>query len=102
MSGQSPTPSWRDKMRPVELLVMAAVFGVFVGAFVFMGTREWGLALIMAAVAFIASLVILATLLIAVGPKIGGDERVDPVDPAAPSGSAGSVHRDPRTDPHGH
>lgn len=98
MSEPQHTPTRREKMRPVELLVMAAVFGVFVGAFVFMGTREWGLSLIMAAVAFIASLVVLATLLIAAGPKI--DERVDPVDPDAPTGSAGSVHRDPNT--HGH
>lgn len=97
MSAPDQKPSWRDRMRPVELLVMAAVFGVFVGAFVMMGTREWGLSLIMAGVAFIASLVILATLLIAVGPKID-HERVDPVDPDAPSGGAGSVHRDP----HGH
>jgi len=98
MTEPQHTPTRREKMRPVELLVMAGVFGVFVGAFVFMGTREWGLSLIMAAVAFIASLVVLATLLIAAGPKV--DERVDPVDPDAPTGSAGSVHRDPNT--HGH
>jgi len=96
MTEPQHTPTRREKMKPVELLVMAGIFGVFVGAFVFMGTREWGLSLIMAAVAFIASLVVLATLLIAVGPKV--DERVDPVDPDAPTGSAGSVHRDP----HGH
>ncbi len=102
MSGPTPTPSRRDRMRPVELLVMAAVFGVFVGGFVLMGSREWGLPLIMAAVAFIASLVVLATLLIAAGPRYD-DDRVDPVDPDAPSGSAGSVHRDPRsTPPTGH
>ncbi|MFT4030235.1 MAG: hypothetical protein QM675_10200 [Protaetiibacter sp.] len=97
MSGEPPAPSRRDRMRPVELLVMAAVFGVFVGVFVLMGTREVVLALIMAGVAFIVSLVVLATLLIAVGPKIG--DRVDPVDPDAPTGSAGSVHRDPRPPP---
>ncbi|TXK18939.1 hypothetical protein [Homoserinibacter sp. GY 40078] len=91
------TPSWRERLRPVELLVLAGIFGVFVGVFVFMGTREWGLALIMAAVAFIASLVILAMLLIAANPSYEQD-RVDPVDPDAPSGGAGSVHRDP----HGH
>lgn len=99
MSGRMPSPSRRDRMRPVELLGMAAVFGVFVGGFVFMGSREWGLSLIMAAVAFIASLVVLATLLIAVGGGKPDDGRVDPVDPDAPSGSAGSVHRDPRSNP---
>ncbi len=101
MNGKAPAPSRRDKMRPVELLGMAALFGVFVGGFVFMGSREWGLSLIMAAVAFIASLVILATLLIAAGPRYDED-RVDPVDPDAPTGSAGSVHRDPRSDPPAH
>ncbi|AYF97800.1 hypothetical protein [Protaetiibacter intestinalis] len=101
MTEPQHTPTRREKMRPLELLVMAAVFGVFVGAFVFMGTREWGLALIMAGVAFIASLVVLATLLIAVGPKID-DDRVDPVDPDAPTGTAGSVHRDPQSGPRGH
>jgi len=100
MNDQTPPPSRRDRMRPVELLVMAGVLGLFVGAFVFMGTREWGLALIMAGVAFVASLVIIATLLIAVAPKSG--DRVDPVDPDAPTGSAGSVHRDPNLGPRGH
>ena len=64
------------------------------GAFALMGTRNWGLALILAAVAFIVSLVILSTLLIAVKPEDDA-HRVDPVDPDAKSGSAGSVHRDP-------
>lgn len=96
MNDQTPTPSWRDRMRPIELLVMAGVFGLFVGGFVFMGTRTWGLALIMAGVAFVASLVVIATLLIAVKPKPG--VRVEPVDPDAPTGTAGSVHRDPHAE----
>ena len=100
MSGKTPAPSRRDRMRPVELLVMAAVFGLFVGAVGVMGARGWGVSRMMAGVAVIASLVILATLLIAVGPKID-DDRVDPVDPDAPTGSAGSVHRDPHR-PRGH
>jgi hypothetical protein len=73
---------------------MAAFFGIFVGGMVFMGTRQWDLTLIFTGVAFVASLVILATLLIAAGPKYD-QERVDPVDPDAPTGSAGSVHKDP-------
>ncbi|WP_210413926.1 hypothetical protein [Protaetiibacter larvae] len=97
---KTPAPSRRDRFRPLELLVMSAVFGVFVGVFVLMGTRSWTyedgwvLPLVMAGVAFIVSLVVLATLLIAVGPK--DEQRIDPADPDAPSGSAGSVHRDPR------
>ncbi|WP_191412342.1 MULTISPECIES: hypothetical protein [unclassified Salinibacterium] len=96
MSDEQPqhTPTRREKTRPLELIGMAAVFGIFVGAMVFMGSRQWDLTLIFAGVAFVASLVILATLLIAAGPKYD-QERVDPVDPDAPTGSAGSVHRDP-------
>lgn len=96
MSDEQPehTPTRREKLKPAELLGLAGFFGLFVGAMVFMGSRLWDLSLILAAATFIASLVILATLLIAVGPKIDHD-RVDPVDPEAPTGSAGSVHRDP-------
>ncbi len=96
MSDEQPqhTPTRREKTRPLELIGMAAFFGIFVGAMVLMGSRQWDLTLIFAGVAFVASLVILATLLIAVGPKYD-DTRVDPVDPDAPTGTAGSVHRDP-------
>src|SRR5690606_1809167 len=97
MSDEQPDtkPSLRQKMKPVELLGMSAFFAVVAGGIVLMASRQWELSLIFAAVAFIASLVILATLLIAVGPKIDHD-RVDPVDPDAPTGTAGSVHRDPQ------
>lgn len=100
MNDQTPPPSRRDRMRPVELLVMSAILGLFVGVFVLMGTREWMLALIMAGVAFVVALVVIATLLIAVKPK--DEPRVDPVDPDAASGTAGSVHRDPHAGPRGH
>lgn len=97
MSDEQPNakPTLRQKMKPVELLGMSAFFAVITGGVVLMGSRQWELALIFAGVAFIASLVILATLLIAVGPKLDHD-RVDPVDPDAASGTAGSVHRDPQ------
>lgn len=100
MNDQTPTPSWRDRMRPAELLILAGIFAVFVGGFVLMGTRTWGLALIMAGITFVASLIVISTLLIAVKPKPG--IRVDPVDPDAPTGTAGSVHRDPNAERDGH
>lgn len=96
MNQNNTKPQLRQRTRPLELLGMSAFFGVFVGAFVLMGTRDIKLALIFFAVTFIASLVVLATLLIAAGPSDAEFEgRVDPVDPDAPTGSAGSVHRDP-------
>ncbi len=59
----------RDRIRPVELIGAAAVLGVFVGAVVFMGSREIVVALEFAGVAFIVSLVVLAMLLLAATPK---------------------------------
>jgi len=55
-------PSRRDRFRPVELLVMAALVGVFVGAVVTGSIRDIGKGAIFGGIAFIVSLVVLATL----------------------------------------
>jgi hypothetical protein len=55
-------------MRPVELLGLAAAFGVFTGLIVGLATREWILAAIFFGVVFIVSLVILAMLSLAIVP----------------------------------
>jgi hypothetical protein len=68
-------PSRRDRTRPVELIGLSAIFGVFVGLVVLMSTREVVLALIFAGVAFIVSLVGLAMLSLAVRPD--KDEKLD-------------------------
>lgn len=68
-------PSMREKLRPLELLVISGVLGVFAGLVVLMATREIVLALIFLGVAFIVSLVVLAMLALAVAPT--GDERSD-------------------------
>jgi hypothetical protein len=73
-------PSMRTRLRPVELLVMAAVIAVFVGAIVFMGTREWLTALEFAGIAFVAALVVIAMLLLAVTPQ---EDRPDADRPDA-------------------
>lgn len=67
-------PSLRTRLRPVELVLIAAIIGVFVGAIVVMGTREWLTALEWAGIAFVVALVVTAMLLLAVAPK---DERAD-------------------------
>lgn len=69
------TPNRRDRTRPAELLILSAVFAVFVGLVVLMSTRELVLALIFAGVAFIVSLVVLAMLALAVRPD--KDEKLD-------------------------
>lgn len=73
---KAKAPSRRDRLRPVELLGVAAGLGVFAGLVVFMGTREWLVAVIFFGVVFIVSLVVLAMLALAFTPD---DER-PPVD----------------------
>ncbi len=96
MSDEQPqhNPTRRQKTRPAELLGLAAFFGIVTGAVVLMATRQWTISLVFAGVAFIITLLTFATLLISVGARMN-QERVDPVDPDAPTGTAGSVHKDP-------
>lgn len=61
-------PSARDRRRPFELIGLAVVVAVFVGAGVLLATRTWQLAAQFAAGAFIVALVVLAMLLVAAGP----------------------------------
>ena len=68
-------PHRRDRTRPLELLGISAAIAIFVGVFVFVGTRALDRALIFAGVSFVIALVVLAMLMLAVGPKdLGGDE----------------------------
>lgn len=79
----APTgPTRRDRMRPVELLALAATFGIFTGLVVGLATREWLLALIFFGVVFIVGLVVLAMLSLAVLPA---GEKPPQQDDDAPS-----------------
>ena len=69
------SPSRKDRTRPVELLVLSGILGLFAGLVVFMSTREIILALIFLGIAFIVSLVVLAMLSLAVQPT--GEEKID-------------------------
>lgn len=64
---EKAAPNRRDRMRPLELLGLAAAIGVFVGLVVGLGTREWVLAAIFFGAIFIVSLVALAMLSLAIG-----------------------------------
>jgi len=68
-------PHWRERLKPVELLVLSAVLGVFAGLVVFMSTRDIILGLIFLGLAFIVSLVVLAMLALAVEPNL--EEKLD-------------------------
>ena len=63
---KASAPARRERFRPLELLAVAGVLGVFTGLIVFMGTREWVVAAIFFGVVFIVSLVVLAMLSLAV------------------------------------
>lgn len=69
------TPSLRDRLRPLELLSLSAVLGVFTGLVLIFTTREWWLAGIGFGVAFILGIMTIA--LLALSAKPNDDERLD-------------------------
>ena len=69
------TPSFRDRIRPVELVAMALVVAAFVGVVIVIGSREPTLGVIFAGVAFIVTLLVLAMLALVSGPP-----KHDPAD----------------------
>lgn len=64
----SDNPTKHERLRPLELLIMAAVFGVFTGLIVLLATREPMLSAIFSGIAFIVALVVLAMLSLAAKP----------------------------------
>lgn len=61
-----PRPTWRERARPAEVLGLAGVLALFVGLGVLFATREPLLAVEFFGAAFIASVVVCATLLLAI------------------------------------
>lgn len=81
MTDPVPTPpSRRDRFRPVELLVFAAIVAVFIGLVVAGSTRDIRLGAIFAGVGFIVSLVVLATLAITTKPDLEERRDIDDQD----------------------
>lgn len=79
-----PQPSRRDRFRPVELLVLAAIIGVFVGLVVAASLRDIQVGAIFGGVAFIVSLVVLATLAITTKPDTEERKDIDDQDAHRP------------------
>ncbi len=75
-------PSRRDRMRPLELVGLAAAFGIFTGLVVGLATREWILAAVFFGVIFIVSLVVLAMLSLG----ISHPDDTKPLDGQEPGG----------------
>ena len=69
MSDRKHTPSRRDRLRPLEFIVLAAIAAVFIGLVVLLSTREPILALVFAGIAFIVVLVVIAMLSLAAKPS---------------------------------
>jgi hypothetical protein len=76
-------PSRRDRVRPLELLGLAAAIGVFAGLVVGLATREWILAAVFFGAIFIVSLVVLAMLSLAASSP---DEKLPGLDDDRPGG----------------
>lgn len=71
-SGRRPT--WRERARPAEVLGLAAVLAAFVGVGVLFSTRNLVLAVEFFGAAFVVSVVVCATLLLAISkPEPPGD-----------------------------
>jgi hypothetical protein len=59
-------PSFRERARPAEVLGLAAVLAAFVGIGVLMATRDVMIAVVFFGAAFVVSVVVCATLLLAI------------------------------------
>ncbi|MGN6445027.1 hypothetical protein [Amnibacterium sp.] len=77
-------PSLRARMKPLELVGMAAVLGVFAGVITLIGSRSLDGALILAGIAFIAALLVLAMLSLAAGEQQPHDPDVPVLDRERP------------------
>jgi hypothetical protein len=68
-------PTFRERARPAEVLGLAAVLAAFVGVGVLMATREVMTAIVFFGAAFVVSVVICATLLVAISKPEPPDDR---------------------------
>ncbi len=75
--GRKGAPARRDRTRPIELVVLSAIFGAFTGLVVGFATREWILAAEFFGVIFIVSLVVLAMIMLGQAPPDDPAARVD-------------------------
>jgi hypothetical protein len=70
-------PTRRDRLKPVELIVLSAILSVFVGLVVLMVTREFAMAGIFFGVAFIVTLVVMAMFSLSIKPNDREQHEID-------------------------
>lgn len=66
MSEPNRRPTWRERARPAEVLGLAAVLSAFVGVGVLFSTRNLTLSVVFFGASFVVSVLVLATLLLAI------------------------------------
>jgi len=82
-------PSWRQRLKPLELVGMAAVLGVFAGGIALVGSRSIEIALVLAGIAFIVALLVLAMLALAAGDPHNGEQDGPVLDREKPPRRSG-------------
>jgi len=70
-------PSRRDRLKPVELLVLSGILSLFVGLTVLLTTRDPILAAIFFGVAFIVVLVVMAMFSLSIKPNDVEQHEID-------------------------
>lgn len=63
------TPTLREKLKPIELVIVSAVIGFFTGLIVMMTSRDLIFAAISFGLAFIVCLVVMAMFVLAIKPN---------------------------------
>lgn len=76
------TPSLRDRLRPLELLGLSAVIGVFTGLVLLLTTREWWLVGVGFGVTFILAVMTIALLALSASPNAAERSDLDEQDRA--------------------
>lgn len=74
MTGPVRRPTFRERARPAEVLGLAAVLAAFVGVGVLMSSRDLMLAVVFFGAAFVVSVLVCATLLLAISKPEPPDE----------------------------
>jgi len=95
------TSSRRYRMRPFEVIGLAVIVGAFTGVIVLVSTRNLTLAAIWLGVAFIAMLVLSATIVLMIQPRKEELADIEELAAAAPekSAAAPSTKKKPPTPP---
>jgi ABC-type nickel/cobalt efflux system permease component RcnA len=94
------TASRRDRMRPFEVIGIAVIVAVFTGIVVISTTRNLTLAAIWLGVAFIAMLVISATVVLMIRPRKEELADIEELRAAAPAKAPGAPAKKKPTTPH--